>query len=58
MTEAVAGDRVAAVAADPGYEQSGYYWSWGNRQQEGRKSFVQERPDISDISQIDLTKLN
>ena len=42
VTEAVAGDRVAAVAADPGYEQSGYYWSWGNRQQEGRKSFVQE----------------
>ncbi|MGD1950644.1 MAG: protochlorophyllide reductase [Leptolyngbyaceae cyanobacterium] len=42
VTEAVAGDRVAAVAADPEYNQSGYYWSWGNRQQEGRKSFVQE----------------
>lgn len=42
VTEAVAGDRVAAVAADSEYNQSGYYWSWGNRQQEGRKSFVQE----------------
>ncbi|MEM7793504.1 MAG: protochlorophyllide oxidoreductase, partial [Cyanobacteria bacterium P01_C01_bin.118] len=42
VTEAVAGDRVAAVAADSDYDESGYYWSWGNRQQEGRKSFVQE----------------
>ena len=30
------------VVADPEYNKSGVYWSWGNRQKEGRKSFVQE----------------
>lgn len=42
VSQELAGERVAAVTADPEYNQSGMYWSWGNRQKEGRKSFVQE----------------
>lgn len=42
VSQELAGERVAAVVADPEYKQSGVYWSWGNRQKEGRKSFVQE----------------
>ncbi len=42
VSEELAGDRVAEVVANPEYNQSGMYWSWGNRQKEGRKSFVQE----------------
>ena len=42
VSEDLAGERVAAVVADPGYNNSGSYYSWGNRQKEGRKSFVQE----------------
>lgn len=42
VSEELAGDRVAAVVAAPEYNQSGVYWSWGNRQKEGRQSFVQE----------------
>ncbi|MGP1387435.1 MAG: protochlorophyllide reductase [Thainema sp.] len=42
VSQEVAGERVAAVTADPEYKPSGAYWSWGNRQKEGRKSFIQE----------------
>jgi protochlorophyllide reductase len=42
VSEELAGERVAAVVADPEYKQSGAYWSWGNRQKKGRKSFVQK----------------
>ncbi|MEB3211637.1 MAG: protochlorophyllide reductase [Leptolyngbyaceae bacterium] len=42
VTQEVAGERVAAVTADPDYKASGAYWSWGNRQKAGRKSFLQE----------------
>jgi protochlorophyllide reductase len=42
VSEELAGDRVAEVVANPEYNQSGMYWSWGNRQKEGRQSFVQE----------------
>lgn len=42
VSQELAGERVAAVVADSEYSQSGAYWSWGNRQKEGRKSFVQE----------------
>lgn len=45
VSEELAGDRVAAVVADPEYQQSGVYWSWGNRQKEGRQSFAQEVSD-------------
>jgi protochlorophyllide reductase len=42
VSEEQAGERVAEVVADPTYNQSGMYWSWGNRQKKDRKSFVQE----------------
>ena len=43
VTQALAGDRLAQVVADaPFGERSGVHWSWGNRQQEGRKAFAQQ----------------
>jgi len=45
VSEELAGERVAMVVADSEYDQSGVYWSWGNRQKEGRKSFDQEVSD-------------
>jgi protochlorophyllide reductase len=42
VSEELAGERVAAVVADPEYGQSGAYWSWGNRQKKNGKSFVQK----------------
>jgi protochlorophyllide reductase len=42
VSEELAGERVAAVVADPEYKQSGMYWSWGNRQKKNGKSFVQQ----------------
>jgi protochlorophyllide reductase len=45
VTQELAGERVAQVVADPDFKQSGVHWSWGNRQQPGRKSFVQELSD-------------
>ncbi len=45
VTQELAGERVAQVVADPGFKQSGVHWSWGNRQQAGRESFVQELSD-------------
>ncbi|MFW6358798.1 MAG: protochlorophyllide reductase [Chroococcales cyanobacterium] len=42
VSEELAGERVAAVVADPEYKQSGAYWSWGNRQKKNRQSFVQK----------------
>lgn len=42
VTQQLAGERVAAVVADPDLAESGIYWSWGNRQQPGRRSFAQE----------------
>ena len=41
----LAGDRVAAVAVDQGFDESGVYWSWGNRQAKGREAFSQEVSD-------------
>jgi protochlorophyllide reductase len=49
VSEELAGERVATVVADPEYNQSGTYWSWGNRQKKDRKSFVQQvSPEASD----------
>ncbi|BAQ63344.1 protochlorophyllide reductase [Geminocystis sp. NIES-3709] len=45
VSEELAGDRLGMVVADPEFNVSGVYWSWGNRQKEGRKSFVQEVSD-------------
>jgi protochlorophyllide reductase len=42
VTEELSGDRVAMVVADPAFKVSGAYWSWGNRQKDGRESFQQE----------------
>nr|MDJ0647968.1 protochlorophyllide reductase [Xenococcaceae cyanobacterium MO_188.B19] len=42
VSQELAGDRVAQVVAEDKYKESGAYFSWGNRQQEGRTSFVQE----------------
>ncbi|MBF2067378.1 MAG: protochlorophyllide reductase [Calothrix sp. C42_A2020_038] len=42
VSQELAGERVAQVVADPEFNQSGVHWSWGNRQKEGRQSFVQE----------------
>lgn len=41
VSQEVAGERVAAVVADPEFKQSGAYWSWGNRQKKDRQAFVQ-----------------
>jgi protochlorophyllide reductase len=45
VSQELAGERTAQVVADPEFKQSGVHWSWGNRQQEGRESFVQELSD-------------
>ncbi|MDX2215619.1 MAG: protochlorophyllide reductase [Oculatellaceae cyanobacterium bins.114] len=42
VSEELAGDRVAEVVADPAYNQSGAYYSWGNRQKKDGKSFVRQ----------------
>ncbi|WP_017315025.1 protochlorophyllide reductase [Mastigocladopsis repens] len=42
VSQELSGERVAAVVADPEYNQSGVYWSWGNRQKKDGKSFVQK----------------
>lgn len=42
VSQELAGERVAAVVADPEFKDSGVHWSWGNRQQPGRQAFVQE----------------
>ncbi|MEN9245941.1 MAG: protochlorophyllide reductase [Thermostichales cyanobacterium SRBZ-1_bins_19] len=42
VSQELAGERVAMVVADPEFRQSGAYWSWGNRQKPGRRSFVQQ----------------
>ncbi|MBF2078010.1 MAG: protochlorophyllide reductase [Synechococcales cyanobacterium T60_A2020_003] len=42
VSQQTAGERVATVVANPDYKPSGVYWSWGNRQKEGRKAFLQE----------------
>ena len=45
VTQELAGERVAQVVADPEFNQSNVYWSWGNRQAPGRRSFDQEVAD-------------
>ncbi|ELR96356.1 protochlorophyllide reductase [Gloeocapsa sp. PCC 73106] len=42
VSEELAGQRVADVVSDPKYNQSGVYWSWGNRQKKDRESFMQK----------------
>ncbi|KEF43183.1 MAG: protochlorophyllide oxidoreductase [Cyanobium sp. CACIAM 14] len=42
VSQALAGERVAQVVADPDFATSGVHWSWGNRQKKGGKQFSQE----------------
>lgn len=42
VSQELSGERVAMVVADADFRKSGVHWSWGNRQAEGRKAFVQE----------------
>jgi protochlorophyllide reductase len=42
VTEQLAGERVAQVVTDSRYNESGVYYSWGNRQKEDRTAFKQE----------------
>ena len=42
VSQELAGARVAQVVADPAFAVSGAHWSWGNRQKQGGKQFVQE----------------
>jgi protochlorophyllide reductase len=42
VSQALAGERVAQVVADPEFSVSGVHWSWGNRQKKGGKQFSQE----------------
>ncbi len=41
VSQPLAGDRVAQVVADAGFEQSGVHWSWGNRQRKDAEAFAQ-----------------
>ena len=45
VSQALAGERVAQVVADPDFAASGVHWSWGNRQTKGGKQFSQELSD-------------
>ncbi len=59
VTQELSGERVAQVVADPEFKQSGVHWSWGNRQKEGRKSFVQELSDkASDDKAVRMWELS
>lgn len=42
VSQELSGERVASVMADPEFKQSGAYFSWGNRQKDGRQAFVQK----------------
>ena len=45
VSQALAGERVAQVVADPAFAVSGVHWSWGNRQSKNGKQFSQELSD-------------
>ena len=42
VSERLAGRRVALVATNEEYARTGVHWSWGNRQQSGKKVFSQK----------------
>ena len=45
VSQALAGERLAQVVADPAFAVSGVHWSWGNRQKKDGKQFGQELSD-------------
>jgi protochlorophyllide reductase len=54
VSEELAGDRVADLVTEPEFSKSGAYWSWGNRQKEGRQAFEQELSD--EATNVDKAK--
>jgi protochlorophyllide reductase len=59
VSQELAGERVAQVVADPEFKQSGVHWSWGNRQTEGGKAFVQELSErASDDKAVKMWELS
>ncbi|MEB3166959.1 MAG: protochlorophyllide reductase [Cyanobacteriota bacterium] len=45
VSQALAGERVAQVVAEPAFAVSGVHWSWGNRQRKDGQQFSQELSD-------------
>ena len=45
VSQALAGERVAQVVAEPAFATSGVHWSWGNRQKSGGQQFSQQLSD-------------
>ncbi|MFM7170839.1 MAG: protochlorophyllide reductase [Cyanobium sp.] len=45
VSQALAGQRVADVVAEPAFAVSGVHWSWGNRQRKDGQQFSQELSD-------------
>ena len=45
VSQALAGERVAQVVAEPTFATSGVHWSWGNRQKKGGQQFSQQLSD-------------
>ena len=45
VSQALAGERVAQVVAEPAFATSGVHWSWGNRQKKGGQQFRQQLSD-------------
>ncbi|MCS6782365.1 MAG: protochlorophyllide reductase [Gloeomargarita sp. SKYBB_i_bin120] len=42
VSQALAGERVAQVVAEPGFRPSRVHWSWGNRQRKDGRPFIQK----------------
>jgi protochlorophyllide reductase len=54
VSEEESGKRVAQVVADEGFNKSGVYWSWGNRQDKNREAFCQEvSNEASDVAKAE-----
>lgn len=47
VSQPLSGDRVAQVVTDREFARSGVHWSWGNRQEAGRKAFSQSLSDTA-----------
>ena len=42
VSQPMAGERVADVVTGDAFSTSGVHWSWGNRQRQGRRQFIQK----------------
>ncbi|MBW4511616.1 MAG: protochlorophyllide reductase [Scytonematopsis contorta HA4267-MV1] len=55
VSQELAGERVADVAVNPDFTQSGAYWSWGNRQKKDGKPFARRvSPQARDDDKAEL----